>query len=195
MSPSPPVRLKSTDSGLSTGPPERIGKEVETMHRAKQVWQWMRSLVVKMGQQTGALMVRVASLVKKATSRQARDLVMVLGILTGAVVFGLWWESFTASLFAGIVLSFLAGIYKTNQRMLAALRRLEGVPRFGKLSSRSIPGQAQENSDALNDAIRCLKPWLANEVSLTEQNAKECCAVLVDSVGVRARAAAGTMSR
>ena len=165
------------------------------MHRAKQVWQWMRSLVVKMWQQSGASMTKVASLLKKAKSRQGLDLIMLLGILIGVVTFGLWWQSFTASLFAGIVLSFLAGNYKTNRRMLAAVRRLEGVPRFGKENSRTLSGPTQENSGALNEAIGCLKPWLANEVSLTEENAKECCSVLLDSVAARTRAAAATMSR
>jgi hypothetical protein len=159
------------------------------MHRAKQVWQWMRSLLAKMWQQTGRLMSKIASLLKKAKSRQGLELIMLLGIVIGAVTFGLWWQSFTASLFAGIVLSFLAGIYKTNRRMLAAVRRLEGVPRFGKTNSRILSGPTQENSGALNEAIGCVKPWLANEVSLTEENAKECCAVLLDSVAGRARPA------
>jgi len=159
------------------------------MHRAYQVRQWMRSLAAKMGQQTRPFMIETASLMKRAKSQQAHDLISFLGIPMGAVAFGLWWQSFTAALFAGIGLFFLAGIYKTSERMLAVVRRSEDEPRFGDVDARTFAQPTPKNSDALNQAIGCLKPWLANEVSLTEENAKECCAVLLDSVAVRTRPA------
>ncbi|HYL12558.1 MAG TPA: hypothetical protein VEV41_05965 [Terriglobales bacterium] len=159
------------------------------MHRANQLWQWMKSSAAKMWQQTRSLMVKVASLPKKAKHRQADDLIPPLAILMGAGAFGWWRQSFAAALFAGVGLSFLAVIYNNTERMLATLRRSESEPRFEEVGARALAGPAPENSGALNQAIGCLKPWLADEVSLTEENAKQYCAVLLDSVVGRARPA------
>ncbi|HYL16560.1 MAG TPA: hypothetical protein VEV41_26230 [Terriglobales bacterium] len=163
------------------------------MHRAKQVWQWMRSSAAKMGQQTGSLMTKVASLPKKAKSRQADDLIPPLAVLMGAAAFGLWRQSITAAIFALVGLSLLAGIYNNTERMLAALRRSEAEPQFGE-DARALAEPTTADSGALSQAIGCLKPWLANEVPLTEENAKECCAVLLDSVAAKARPATRTIS-
>jgi hypothetical protein len=164
------------------------------MRRARQLWQWLRSTATKLRQTIG-LTSKFASWLKKAKSQQAHDLIMPLGILIGTVAFGLWSQSFTASLFAGIVLFFAAGIYKRNEQMLAALRKSEAVPQVESVNPHTFFGPTQEDSAAVNEAIRSLKPWLANEVSLTEENAKECCGLLVDSLAPKARAATGTTSR
>ena len=79
--------------------------------------------------------------------------------------------------------------------MLTALRRWEGDLHFADADARPIAEPIAQNSGAISHAIGSLKPWLANEVSLTEENAKECCAVLVDSLAPKARAAAGAASR
>jgi hypothetical protein len=153
---------------------------VQTMDRAKQVKEWMRLVAVKIWQQTRPLMTKVASLLKETKPQHVHDLIPPLSILMGAVAFGLWWQSLAAALFAAIPLFFLAGIYKTTERTLAAVQRSEEL--FGNVDGRTRAEPTSENSDALKEAIRCLKPWLANEVSLTEENAKECCAVLLASV-------------
>jgi len=178
------VRLKSIHSGVSTGPPERVGEEVEAMHRAKQAWHWITSLGANMSQQTGPK-IEVANLLP----RQADGLIAPLAVLTGAVAFGLWRQSFAAALFAGVGLFLLAGIYNNTERMLAIFGRSEGGPRFGNVNARVLAESTTENTGALSQAIGSLKPWLANEVSLTEENAKECCAVLLDSVAGRASSA------
>ena len=165
------------------------------MPQAKQLWQSMRLTAARLWQQIIRLRSKFASLMKKAKSRQARELMMPLGVLIGTVAFGLWSQSFTASLFAGIVLYFLAGIYKSNDQMLAVFRKSEGVPQFVNMNSRTVSKLTQEDNATLNEAIRSLKPWLANEISLTEEDAKECCAVLVDSLSPKARAATGSTSR
>jgi hypothetical protein len=69
------------------------------MRRARQLWQWLRSTATKLRQTIG-LTSKFASWLKKAKSQQAHDLIMPLGILIGTVAFGLWSQSFTASLFA-----------------------------------------------------------------------------------------------
>ena len=160
------------------------------MYRAKQILPQMRSVVAKMRHQTGIFMSKIGSLLKKAKARQADDLIPPLAVVLGASAFGWWRQSFAAALFALAGLSLLAGIHNNTERMLAALRRWEGA-RHGDADA-LIAEPIAENSSALSQAIGSLKPWLANEVSLTEENAKECCAVLVDSVAPKARAATAT---
>jgi hypothetical protein len=98
----------------------------------------------------------------------------------GTVAFGLWCQSIAATLFAGIGLFFLAGTYQATERMLAAIRRSDSDLRYS--DGRTLADPTLPTSYALNEAIGRLKPWLASEVSLTEENAKEYCAVLMDSV-------------
>jgi hypothetical protein len=161
------------------------------MHRVKQAWQWLRSSAAKMWQQAHRK-IKVASLTKKARPQQSDGLIPTLAFLMGAVAFGLWQQSFAAALFAGVGLFLLAGIYHKTERMLGVLRRSEYGPHFADVSARALAEPTTENSGALNQAIGSLKPWLANEVSLTEENAKEYCAVLLDSVVGKARSASNS---
>jgi hypothetical protein len=161
------------------------------MHRVKQAWQWLRSSAVKMWQQAHPK-IKVASLLKEAKPQQSDSLIPTLAFLMGAVAFGLWQQSFAAALFAGVGLSLLAGIYHKTEQMLGVLRRSEYGPHFADVSARALAEPTTENSGALNQAIGSLKPWLANEVSLTEENAKEYCAVLLDSVVGKARSASNS---
>jgi hypothetical protein len=140
-----------------------------------------------MWQQTRPLTIKLANLLRKAKPSAAHDLIPPLGILMGAVAFGLWRQSFAAAVFAGIGLFFLAGIHGTTERILAAIRQLDSEGLSRNVEGRTVQEPIPENSEALNQAIRNLKPWLANELSLTEENAKECCAVLLDSVATRVR--------
>ena len=158
------------------------------MHRAMRAWQWSRSSVAKMWQEAHPK-IKVASLLKKVNPQQSDGLIPTLAFLLGAVAFGLWQQSFAAALFAGVALFLLAGIYHKTGRMLAVVRQPQYGRHFADISARAFAEQTSENSGALNQAIGCLKPWLANEVSLTEENAKECCAVLLDSVARKARSA------
>jgi len=159
------------------------------MHRVEQVKQWMVRAAAKLWQQSHPVMIKTASLVKKTSSQHANDLVLSLGILIGAVAFGLWRQSFAAALFAGVPLFFLAGIYRTTEQTLAAVRKSNVEPRFENADSHTPAEPEPENSDAVNEAIACLTPWIANEVSLTEESAKECCAVLLASAADRAQPA------
>jgi len=161
------------------------------MDRVKKVWQWMKWLPAKAWLLVRPLLTKFADLPKQAGSQQARNIIPPLGILIGAVTFGLWWQSFVAALFAGISLSFLAGIYRNTQRTLAAIRQSEikapaeevTAPAEARVIVQAIP----ENSEAVQEAVQYLQPWLANEASLTEEGVRDRCAVLVDSVLERAR--------
>src|SRR5262249_5792751 len=111
------------------------------MRRAKQLWQWLRSTATKLRQQTIGLPSKFASWPEKTKSQQAHKLIMPLGVLIGTVAFGLWSQSFTASLFAGIVLFFAAGIYKRNEQMLATLRKSDALPQVESLTPTLFSGQ------------------------------------------------------
>lgn len=67
--------------------------------------------------------------------------------------------------------------------------------KLGRWMATPTAEPTQKNSAAVNEAIQSLKPWLANEASLTEENTKECCAALVDSLAQKARAATSSTSR
>jgi hypothetical protein len=161
------------------------------MDRLKQVWQRMMSLPAKVGRSLRPLLVKFAGFVKQASSQPVRSRIPFLGIVIGAVTFGLWWRSFEATLFAGISLSFLAGIYRNSKRALAAIRQLETKVPLEEVEARPEPlvitQPVPEDSEAVKEAVQYLQPWLANEVSLTEEGVRDRCAVLVDSVVERAR--------
>jgi CheY-like chemotaxis protein len=87
----------------------------------------------------------------------------------GAAALGFWCGSISAALFAGVVLFFLAGIYKALRQIVATLG-----------SGRS--GGSERNFEISARAIEHLRPWIEDETSLTEESAKACCAVLLDTL-------------
>lgn len=161
------------------------------MDRLKQVWQWMKSLPAKAWLVLRPLLLKFADFLKQASSQQVRSVIPSLGILIGAVTFGVWWQSFSAAVFAGISLFFLAGIYRNSQRTLAEIRRSEIKSPAEQVAARAEPPAitqpVPEDSAAVKEAVQYLQPWLTNEVSLTEEGVRDRCAVLVDSVLERAR--------
>jgi hypothetical protein len=119
----------------------------------------------------------VASLGKKAkeavvvdrSAKWIHDTIPPVAVLVGAAALGLWSGSISAGLFAGVGLFFLAGIYRALRQIVAILRlerERRGEPKF----------------EASARAIEHLQPWVAGETSLTEESAKACCAVLLDSL-------------
>jgi len=161
------------------------------MDRLKQVWQWMGFLPAKTWLALRPLFLKLADSLKQASTQPSRSVITSLGILIGAVTFGLWWRSFEAGLFAAISLSFLAGIYRNSERTLAAVRQWENKTPAEEIEAPAeapvITPPVPEDSEAVKEAVQYLQPWLANEVSLTEEGVRDRCAVLVDSVVERAR--------
>jgi len=141
---------------------------------------YVRSFASRSWERFSSLMSKFTWVLKKAMSWPAQELIVPLGTLIGAAACGWWSQSLAAALFAGIGLFFLAGLWKTSAQVSAALTQSEARPRF-----RNQDNRTPEDSDDLKQAIRRLEPWLANEVSLTEENAKESCAVLLDSLALR----------
>jgi hypothetical protein len=131
------------------------------MLRAKRIWQWMRSMSAGVWQHAIRLMSKLSSLLAKAKSREPDKLIMPLGVLIGTVAFGLWSQSFATSLLALIVLCFLAGIYKTNQQLLAALRKVRGCTAVWKrklspvLRADSGEQCCRQRGDQIVEALAC----------------------------------------
>ena len=136
---------------------------------------YLRSFASRSWERLSSVMRKFTWVLKKAMSWPAQELIVPLGTVIGAAACGWWSQSLAAALFAGIGLFFLAGLWKTSAQVSAALT--QSRPRFRSEDNRT--------PDDLKQAIRRLEPWLANEVSLTEENAKECCAVLLDSLALR----------
>ena len=162
------------------------------MHRVKRVWQWIGSTGTTLWQQTGSSIKKIGSLRTKAKLRQGGEMIPLLAVGVSAAAFGIWQHSIGAALFAGSGLVLLAGIHNNTQRILNALRHSDPQAQCDKPQAGGLAQRTAENNGALDQAIGCLNSWLANEVSLTEDNAKECCAVLVDSLAPKARAATGS---
>jgi hypothetical protein len=99
-----------------------------------------------------------------------------VAVLAGAVAFGFWWNSINAGLFACFALFFLAGIYNALRQVSASL----SSERDGNTSS--IANRSHQNLDASSRAIEHLRPWVEDRTSLTEESAKACCAILLDTL-------------
>jgi len=149
----------------------------------------VRSLVAQMRRRTVSSLNWLVSLSGKAKVsrplvRRANDMIPSVGIIVGAVAFGFWWSSFAAGLFACLVLFFLAGIYKTTGRIVAAVLTWECERMAGTAvnwEASAMADQSHRNTETI-DAIERLQSWVANETSPTEEDVKASCAVLLESV-------------
>jgi hypothetical protein len=158
------------------------------MHRVEQLKQWMLRAAVWLWERSRPVLISITSWAKETGTRHANDLTLSLGVVIGAAAFGVWRQSFSAALFSAIPLFLLAAIYKKTEQTLAAVQQSDVAPRLQRQDTYIPAEPASENNDALDEAIGCLRPWVANEASLTEENAKECCAVLLASVAYRVTA-------
>jgi hypothetical protein len=156
------------------------------MRRMKQLSKWMRFFAGKSWQWMRSR-VNVRRLLVRAKSQRMKEIMPSAGIAAGAVAFGLWWENLGAAIFGAIGLCFLAGIYTSTEKLLVALQKSDKEPQVATGNGQRVHPKL-ENKDDLDKAIVTLKPWLANEVALTEEDAKQCCGVLVNAVAARAQA-------
>jgi|SRR5271169_647264 len=166
------------------------------MHRAIQlekeiqIHQKIRSLAAKTQLWTGSLVNRVTGLprgtnISHLPAQRAHDMIPPLGIIIGTAAFGFWWHSIAAGLFACCGLFFLAGIYKATERIVGVVLSWERDRMVGPNPNRDASTSAEPshgNIEALSGAIDRLKPWVADEVPLTEENVKASCAVLLEFV-------------
>lgn len=162
-----------------------IGIRPSVSSLATNIQGWIKPLATQMRRW-------ITSLVKKAKEVTTLDLsatwihnvIPPVAVLAGAAALGLWSGSISAGLFAGAVLFFLAGIYSALRQIVVALR-WEGDYTIAANSNvnTSSTGEGSERSFEVNArAIEHLRPWVEDETSLTEERAKACCAVLLDTL-------------
>ena len=162
-----------------------IGTRPSVSSLATNIQGWISPLASKMQRW-------IASLIKKAKNAMAFDLsaqwihdtIPSVAVLAGAAAFGFWWDSISAGLFACFVLFFLAGIYKALRQIVAALRREPDrmIAANSNGNTSSITERTERNLEVSARAIEHLRPWVQDETSLTEEGAKACCAILLDTL-------------
>ena len=113
-----------------------------------------------------------------------RNAIPPVAVLGGAVAFGFWQDSIAAGLFACFALFLLAGIYKALHQIVATLRweRDRVIPANSNWNASSTADRSERNFDVGAKAIEHLRPWVEDETSLTEERAKACCSVLLDTL-------------
>ena len=134
----------------------------------------------------------IASLVKKAKKGMVANLsaswihnaIPAVAVLGGAAAFGFWWDSVGAGLFACFALFFLAGIYKGLRQIVATLRweRDRVIAANSNWNTSGAVERSERNFEVGAKAIEHLRPWVSGETSLTEESAKGCCSVLLDTL-------------
>ena len=152
---------------------------------ATKIQGWISALATKM--QRG-----IASLVKKAKTAMVLDLsanwirnaIPPVAVLGGAAAFGFWQDSIGAGVFACFALFLLAGIYKALRQIVATLRREPDrmIAANSNGNTSSITERSERNLEVSARAIEHLRPWVQDETSLTEDGAKACCAILLDTL-------------
>ena len=162
-----------------------IGTRPSASSLATNIQGWMSPLATKMQRWT-------ASFVKKAkkavvfdlSANWIHDTIPPVGVLAGATAFGFWWNNISAGLFACFALFFLAGIYKTLRQIVATLRWEHDrmIAANSNWNTSSIAKRRERNFEVSARAIEHLRPWVQDETSLTEENAKAYCSVLLDTL-------------
>jgi hypothetical protein len=113
-----------------------------------------------------------------------QDTIPPAAVLAGAAAVGFWCTSISAGLFAGAVLFFLAGIYKALWQIVAILRweRHRKTAANSNGSTSNIGERSERDFEVSARAVEHLRPWIEDGTSLTEESAKACCSVLLDTL-------------
>jgi len=132
----------------------------------------------------------ITSMAKKAKKAIVFDLsatwihnvIPPVAVLAGAAAFGFWWGSISAGLFACFALSFLAAIYNALRQIVSILHWERDCKLSENSNGSSITMRSEQDFEVSARAIEHLRPWVEDETSLTEERAKACCAVLLDTL-------------
>ena len=134
----------------------------------------------------------ITSLVKEAkkamvfnrSAHWIHDTIPPAAVLAGAAAFGFWWDSVSAGLFACFALFFLAGVYKGLGQLVATLRWEHDriIAANSNWNTSGAVERSERNFEVGAKAIEHLRPWVEDETSLTEERAKACCSVLLDTL-------------
>ena len=136
----------------------------------------------------------ITSMAKKAKKAIVFDLsatwihnvIPPVAVLAGAAAFGFWWGSISAGLFACFALFFLAAIHKALRQIVVTIRweRDHTIAANSNANTSSTGERSERNFEVSARAIEHLRRWVEDETSLTEERAKACCAVLLDTLAV-----------
>ena len=164
-----------------------IGIRPSVSSLATNIQGWIRPLATQM-------QLRIASLVKKAKEAMVLDLsadwihdtIPPAAVLAGAAAFGFWWGSISAGLFACFAVFFLAAIHKALRQIVVTIRweRDHTIAANSNANTSSTGERSERNFEVSARAIEHLRRWVEDETSLTEERAKACCAVLLDTLAV-----------
>ncbi len=139
---------------------------------ATQMQQWITSSAKK------AKKVMVFDL----SAKWIHDAIPPVAVFAGAIAFGFWWNSISAGLFACFALSFLAAIYKALRQIVSILHWERDCKLSENSNGSSVAMRSERDFEVSTRAIEHLRPWVEDETSLTEERAKACCAVLLDTL-------------
>ncbi len=133
----------------------------------------------------------IASLVKRTkkgmdaslSANEIRKAIPALAVVGGAAAFGFWQDGISAGLFACFALFFLAGIYKALRQIVATLRwkRDRVIAPDSGWNTSGTAERSERNFEVGAKAIEHLRPWVEDEISLTEESAKAYCSVLLET--------------
>jgi hypothetical protein len=105
------------------------------------------------------------------------------GVIVGAVAFGLWWNSISAALFAACGLFYVASVYRVASNATVTLQELTRAVAEDRTGDAPDAAEESDRSDDIRDqAVQRLRPWIADQTSLSEESAKVYCKILLDTL-------------
>ena len=162
-----------------------IGPRPSVSSSATNIQGWISPLATKIRQWIASFVEKAKkAAVSNPSANWIHDTIPPVGVLAGATAFGFWWNNISAGLFACFALFFLAGIYKALRQIVATLRGKHDrmMAANSNWNTSSIAERSERNFEVSARAIEHLRPWVQDETSLTEEGAKACCAILLDTL-------------
>src|SRR5438552_1038624 len=162
-----------------------IGIRPSVSSLATNIQGWIRPPATQMQRWISSLVKTAkAAMVFDLSANWIHDAIPPVAVLAGGAAFGFWWGSISAGLFACFALFFLAAIYKVLRQIVVTLRweRDRNIAANSNVNTSSIGERSERSFEVNARAIEHLRPWVEGETSLTEERAKACCAVLLDTL-------------
>jgi len=150
------------------------------------IQQRITSLVNNLEPRISGFVERMLSLgttltIGRLPGKWCREWPPLLGMLMGPVAFGLWWNSISAALFAAFGFFYVAGIYRTTNNVAVTLQELTRFVLENRAGNAPAAAEASDRSDEIRaQAIHRLRPWIADQTSLSEESVKVYCGILLD---------------
>jgi hypothetical protein len=162
-----------------------IGIPPSVSSLAANIQGWVSPLATKMQRWMASSIKKVKKgITANLYANRVRNAIPPIAAVGGAVAFGFWWDSVSAGLFAFFAFSLLAGIYQALRQIVVTFRRERDRVIVANANWNASPtvDRGQPNFEVGARAIEHLRPWVEDETSLTEEKAKACCSVLLDTL-------------